>query len=78
MFLGFSLYFINVLFVLHFDVLIYKTILLIVLMTIISIHVWDAYLNLPFQHHREKVLASCTFTFVICQFTFGNLAGSWG
>lgn len=75
--MGFLLYFLNVLRILHFEVLIWETLVAIAVILLISIHLWDAFLNLQYQHHRDKVLAAVTLTYLGSLFTFKILAAPW-
>ena len=54
-----------------------QTILAICLTVFLSIYLWDAYLNLQYQHHRDKILFSVTLTFICCLFTLNVLSGDW-
>lgn len=74
---GIVLYFLNVLRILHFQVLIWETLVAIAVILLISIHMWDAFLNLHYQHHRDKVLAAVTLTYLGSLFTFKILAAPW-
>lgn len=49
---GVLLYFVNVFHQLKFKVIVFKTLLFILIVSLLSAHIWDAYLKIQYHHHR--------------------------
>ena len=71
------LYFLEVLRMIHFDVLVWETAMGVCVWGILSWYMWEAFLNIKYQHHRDKLIFSVSFTFLAFLIVFNNLSHSW-
>ena len=44
---------------------------------ILSWYLWEAFLNIKYQHHRDKLIFSVSFTFLAFVIVFNRLSHSW-
>lgn len=71
------LYFLEVLRLMHFDVVVWETVMAAVVWGLLSWYLWEAFLNIKHQHHRDKMLVSATLTFIAANAVLSRLAYSW-
>ena len=71
------LYFLEVLRLMHFDVLVWETIIGLIVCSMLLWYLWEAFLNIKHQQHRDKMLVSVTVAFLGSLFLFTRLAHSW-
>ena len=71
------LYFLEVLRLMHFEVLLWESIIGVAAGGMVIWEIWEALLNIKHQHHRDKLLVSTTLFFIACLLFFARQAQSW-
>jgi hypothetical protein len=71
------IYILNFIRLLHYQVGIVESLITVIVLFMLCLYLWDAYLNLQYQHHRDKILVSVTLTFLGCLFAFKFLSRHW-
>lgn len=76
---GILLYFLNMIRLLHSETYIFEIEMIVGagLAFLVGSYLWEAFLNLQRQHHRDKVLVVVALVYLSCIFTFKILIGQY-